>query len=128
MMDRVAAEVALVRCRFPRLEFRHEDLWARIPDYPIPDGWGSETIEVAFQAPRDIYGQQPYGFWVRPPLALPGGGAPMNTSSPVATPFGDGWQQFSWAPEVWRPGAEPRSGSNLLDFVRSFSQRLAEIN
>ena len=128
MMDRIEAEVALVRCRFPDLEFRPEDLWARIPGYPIPKAWGHDSTELAFQAPRDIFGQQPYGFWVRPQLVLPGGGPPTNTSGPVSTPFGDGWQQFSWAPEAWQPGPDPRSGSNLLDFVRSFAHRLAQIN
>lgn len=128
MMERVQAEVALVRCRYPDLEFRNGDLWARIPAYPVPEAWGRDTVELAFQAPRDVFGQQPYGFWVRPPLELPAGGPPANTSAPVATAFGDGWQQFSWAPEVWQPASDARSGSNLLDFVRSFAHRLAEIN
>lgn len=128
MMERIQAEVALVRCRFPELEFRLDDLWGRIPEYPIPDAWGRSSTELAFQAPRDLFGQQPYGFWIRPPLVTPGGAVPTNTSGPVATPFGDDWQQFSWAPEVWQPGPDPRSGSNLLDFVQSFGQRLREIN
>jgi Prokaryotic E2 family E len=128
MMERVEAEVALVRCRFPDVEFRVEDLWARIPAYALPEGWGRASAELAFQVPRDVFGQQPYGFWVRPPLALPGGGPPTNTSGPVATAFGDGWQQFSWAPEIWQPGPDPRCGSNLFDFVQSFAHRLAEVN
>jgi hypothetical protein len=127
MTDRVQAEVELVQSRYPTLEFREHDFWARIPDYPLPVGWGRESAEIAFQVPRDILGLQPYGFWVRPPLQTPGGGVPNNTSGPVATGFGEGWQQFSWAPEAWRPGAEPRNGSNLLDFVRSFAQRLREV-
>jgi hypothetical protein len=127
MIDRVRAEVELVRSRYPTLEFREENFWARVPDYPLPEGWGRASTELAFQIPRDIFGQQPYGFWIRPPLVVPGGGPPTNTSEPVATGFGEGFQQFSWAPEVWRPGAEPRNGSNLLDFVRSFAQRLREL-
>ena len=127
MIDRVQAEIELVRSRYQTLEFREEDFWARIPDYPVPDGWGREHAEIAFQVPRDIFGQQPYGFWVRPPLQIPGGGVPSNTSGPVSTGFGEDWQQFSWAPDGWKPGAEPRNGSNLLDFVRSFAQRLREV-
>ena len=128
MIERAEAEIALVRCRFPDTEFRPDDFWARIPAYPVPEGWGRSTAEVAFQVPRDVIGQQPYGFWVRPPLELPGGGQPSNASGPVATAFGEGWQQFSWAPDVWQPGPDPRSGSNLLDFVRSFAHRLAEVS
>jgi hypothetical protein len=127
MTERLRAELDLVRSRYPELEFREQDFWARIPDYPLPQAWGRESTEIAFQVPRDMFGQQPYGFWVRPPLQAPGGSVPTNTSGPVATGFGDGWQQFSWAPEVWQPAAEPHNGSNLLDFVRSFAQRLREI-
>lgn len=127
MIDRVREELALVRSRYPDLEFREDDFWARIPSYALPEGWGRAAAELAFQVPRDLFGQQPYGFWVRPPLQVPGGGAPTNTSGPVATGFGDGWQQFSWAPDGWKPGPEPLKGSNLLDFVRSFAQRLKEI-
>lgn len=127
MIDRICAEIELVRSCYPGLEFREEDFWARIPAYPLPQGWGRESVELAFQVPRDIFGQQPYGFWLRPPLVAPGGGPPTNTSGPVATGFGDDFQQFSWAPEAWRPGPQPRHGSNLLDFVRSFAQRLREV-
>ncbi len=127
MMDRVHAELELIRSEYPDLEFREVDFWARVPEYPVPVDWGRERTEVAFQLPRDVFGQQPYGFWVHPPLVVPGGGAPTNTSGPVATGFGEGWQQFSWAPDGWQPGSEPRNGSNLLDFVRSFGRRLAEV-
>lgn len=129
MMDRVHAEIELVRCHYRTLEFREQDFWGLIPDYPLPEDWRrGDSTEVAFQVPRDLFGQQPYGFWVRPPLTTPSGGPPTNTSGPVATGFGDGFQQFSWAPEVWQPGAHPHNGSNLLDFVRSFAQRLREVN
>jgi hypothetical protein len=128
MMERILAEIELVRADFPDLEFRDEDFWARIPGYPIPDGWGPITVEIAFQAPRDIFAQRPYGFWVRPPLVLPEGAPPTNTSGPVQTGFGEGWQQFSWEPDGWEPGPDPTSGNNLRDFVRSFRRRLAEIS
>jgi len=127
MMDRVRGELELVRSWYPGVEFREADFWARIPAYPLCQGWGRESADIAFQVPRDVFGQQPYGFWVRPPLLLPSGGWPENTSGPVTTGYGDGWQQFSWAPEVWQPGPEPKNGSNMLDFVRSFGRRLEQI-
>lgn len=127
MNERIHAELELVRSRFPELEFREQDHWARIPRYPLPDGWGRADAELALQVPQDIFVQQPYGFWLRPPLVTPGGAPPSDSSGPVATGFGEGWQQFSWAPEVWQPGAEPRAGTNLLDWVRSFKQRLSEV-
>jgi hypothetical protein len=126
--DRLEAELALIQAEYPDLEFRSDDYWARIPQYPVPAGWGRETTELAFQVPREMPGQQPYGFWVRPGLELPSGGQPTNAQGPVSTGFGEGWQQFSWAPEVWRPASDPKGGSNLLDFVRSFTRRLRDIS
>jgi hypothetical protein len=127
MSERIDAELELVRSMYPDVEFRAEDLWARIPAYSFPEGWGREHGEVAFRFPRDVFGEEPYGFWVRPPLLLPGDGAPSNSSGPVATGFGEGWQQFSWAPDGWRPAAQVRCGTNMLDWVRSFTRRLKEV-
>ena len=130
MSDRIAAELELVRSCYPDVEFQEDDMWARIPIYKLPDGWGREHAEIAFRIPRDVFGEQPYGFWVRPALRLPGGGLPTNSSDGlVATGFGEGWHQFSWAPEEpWHAGREPRSGDNVLDWVRSFTKRLTEVN
>ncbi len=127
MSQRLEAELALVRTAFPDLEFLADGLWARVPAYPMPEGWGLEHAEIAFQFRRDSIAEEPYGFWVRPPLTLPGGGTPTNTSGPVATGFGDNFQQFSWAPEGWAPAVDLRCGTNMLNWVRSFRKRLAEI-
>jgi hypothetical protein len=129
MSERIAEEIELIRSHFPSLEFREEDFWARLCDYQLPDGWNREQVEVAFQVPRDLFGQEPYGFWIRPFISLSNGTAPTDASpDPVTTGFGEGWQQFSWSPDDWRPGPDVRSGTNLLDFVRSFARRLAELN
>lgn len=129
MNERIAEEVELIRSCFPSLEFREEDFWARLCDYEVPAGWSLGEVELAFQVPQDLFGQEPYGFWTRPFLVLPDGAAPSNASpDPVTTGFGEGWQQFSWSPDGWKPGPDVRSGTNLLDFVRSFARRLAELN
>ncbi len=128
MTDRVRAELELIRTRFPDVEFQEASHWARVRSYPVPGDWGVEHVEIAFRVPPGLPGEQPYGFWVRPPLTLPGGGNPTDATGPIETGFGSGWQQFSWAPEVWQPGAEPRQGTNMLDWVRSFADRLAEVN
>ncbi|HTZ63256.1 MAG TPA: hypothetical protein VMB51_04065 [Solirubrobacteraceae bacterium] len=127
MSERIEAELELVRSVYPDVEFRAEDLWARVPTYPFPEGWGRKHGEIAFRVPRDVFGEEPYGFWVRPPLQVPGGGPPSNSSGPVATGFGEGWQQFSWAPDGWHPAVEVRCGTNMLDWVRSFTRRLKEV-
>jgi len=127
MSDRTAEEVSLLIAAYPEMEWRPQDRWARIPKYPVPAPvWTGDSIEVAFQLPAQLPGQAPYGFWVRPGLELRGGGAINNYSYPVATPFGAGWGQFSWTPEIWQPGPTARAGTNMLDFVRSFADRLRE--
>jgi hypothetical protein len=97
----------------------------RIPTYPVPESWSSNEVEVAFQIPPSA-GQAPYAFRVRPGLTLIEGAQPTNYTYPVTTPWGDDWGQFSWSPSSWVPNADIRKGANMLDFVRSFSDRLAE--
>jgi hypothetical protein len=127
MSERIAAEIELIREHFPELEV--EGLWGRVPDYPIPAGWKAQNgTELAFQFPAELPAQEPYGFWLRPALVLSGGGAPSNSAVSVETGFGGSWQQFSWSFDGWSPDPEPRAGSNMLDFVRSFALRLKEIN
>jgi hypothetical protein len=126
MSERDKAELELLRTQFSEVELRTDDLWARIPAYPLPPGlWVVSECEVAFHFP--LPGQPPYGFWTRPGLTLLTGAQPNNYQYPVQTPFGDGWGQFSWAPEEpWAPGADVRRGANMLRWVQSFTRRLAE--
>ena len=127
MSERVTREVALLIAAYPHLDWRPDELWARIPHYPVPSAiWLAESVELAFQIPAQLPGQAPYGFWVRPGLALRSGAPINNYSHPVVTPFGTGWGQFSWAPDLWEPGPTPKEGTNMLDFVRSFAERLRE--
>ena len=125
MNGRAEAEAKLVASAFPDLEVR-PDGWARIPAYPIPaEIWTVDVAEVAFRYPENLPGQAPYGFLVHPPLVLKSGAPPQNVTM-VATPFGDGWQQFSWSPEPWQPGVTTHDGTNMLHFVRSFATRLRQ--
>ena len=71
-------------------------------------------------------GQPPYGFWVRPGLTLITGEAISDYQFPVATPFGDGWGQFSWSPENWSTNDDPRHAGNMLRWAQSFARRLSE--
>jgi len=127
MSERVELELALLREIHPDLEWRPDVHWVRLPAYQLPDQvWSAQVVQLAFQIPQNLPGQAPYGFWVRPGLSLKSGGTISNYSYPVTTPFGEGWGQFSWSPEEWRPAASVRAGTNMLDFVRSFADRLRE--
>lgn len=127
MNERIGQELALLKTVYPDLEWHPDSLWVRIPSYPLPDGvWEQSEIELAFQMPQNLPGQQPYGFWVRPDLRLANGAAPNNYTYPVATPLGEGWGQFSWSLISWQPKADITAGSNMLNFVRSIAHRLRE--
>jgi hypothetical protein len=124
--ERIEQELTLLRAVYPDLEWRPDTFWARIPAYPVPRGpWQATVTEAAFRIPPTA-GEQPYAFFVRPGLAAIDGRPITNYTYPVSTCFGDGWGQFSWAPEVWAPHVEITRGSNMLNFVRSFADRLRE--
>jgi hypothetical protein len=126
MSDRVEQELELLEA-YHDLEYRQVAgvHWARIPRYPIPAGWSETEAEVALQVPSSA-GQAPYAFWVRPGLHVAGGGQPDRYTYPASTPWGDDWGQFSWAPVQWVPKEDVRAGANMLNFVRSFAERLME--
>jgi len=129
MKERVDAEIALLKGRFPELEIR-PDLWCRFPEYRLPVGiWNVEVVELAFRIPAQLPGEQPYGFWVKPPLTLAGGATPGSYTPSVTIDLGAGWGQFSWAPEVWAPSPTIDTithGTNMVNFVESFAVRLRE--
>lgn len=129
-MSRVEQELDLLRTAFPDLDYRLVDgvHWVRIPSYSVPPGWSHQQVEVVFQIPGEP-GQQPYAFRTRPGLALADGATPTSYSAPVATPWGDDFGQFSWAPDgQWIPRADIRAGANMLNFVQSFSDRLGDVS
>jgi len=131
--QRLEQELALLRSAYPDLEhIRQDELdWVRIRSYPLPDGWEYQraavsTAEVAFRIPAQI-GEAPYAFFVRPRLTLSEGRTPANYTAEAATPWGQDFAQFSWAIEgSWVPKANIRAGANMLNFARSFAQRLGE--
>lgn len=127
MNERIEQELALLRTVYPDLEWHPDSLWVRIPSYVLPIGiWKLTEVELAFQMPANLPGQQPYGFWVRPGLELADGRPPNDYTPGVSTALGNGWGQFSWSPETWQPQAEITTGSNMLNFVRSIADRLRE--
>jgi hypothetical protein len=132
--ERLEEELALLRSVYPDLEHFPVDgtHWVRLPTYSVPTGWTHQgaavaAAEVVFQIPTQA-GQAPYAFFVRPPITLAGGGAPNNYTATASTPWGNDFAQFSWAPnEPWMPKADIRAGANMLNFARSFAERLGEL-
>jgi hypothetical protein len=131
--ERLEQELELLRTAYPDLEYREVGgaHWVRIPSNTVPEGWwfGDVAItqaEIVFQIPVQA-GQAPYAFDVRPAFALAGGAAPSNYSATATTPWGDDFAHFSWSPlESWLPKADIHAGANMLNFARSFADRLKE--
>lgn len=129
MQERIEAELALLRSRYPDLEYRPDGRWIKIPKYPLTKDWNRSESDTAFQIPEGFPGVPPYGFYV--PVGITCGGArPDSYTEPAATqpPFGGTWGFFSWTPEdgQWRATADPATGSNLLNWVIGFAQRFRE--
>jgi hypothetical protein len=129
MEHRVDQELALLRERYPDLEYFPQGRWVVIPNYPLSEGWNRSATSVAFQIPVAHPGTPPYGFYV-PAGLLFGGQRPQNYTEPSSSqPLpGGSWGIFSWSPigGEWRPAVDVRKGSNLLRWAASFAMRFGE--
>jgi hypothetical protein len=125
---RIQEELSMLRGLWPGLEYVSTGHWVRLQHYWLGLGlWNCSEAEVCFQIPESLPGQAPYGFYVRPQLMLCGGVLPNHYTFPAdATPFGSGWGRFSWQLDPWQPAADPKRGSNMVNFARSFADRLRQ--
>jgi hypothetical protein len=64
MQARIADELALLRTRFPDLEYRDEGQWVCIPTFPVTLGWNRTTTQIAYQITVGFPGTPPYAFYV----------------------------------------------------------------
>jgi hypothetical protein len=122
---RTEQEIALLRTRYPSLDFVTEGKWVKIPAYPLPPGWSASQTDVVFQVPPAYPGTQPYGFFVPQGLTYQGSQPDSYAVSNETIPFPGTWGKFSWTHEDgnWRPAADPLKGSNLVNWVIGFSER-----
>jgi hypothetical protein len=125
--QRVDQELALLRQRYPRLEYREDGRWVRIPRYPLPHGWNRADTDVAFQIPVGYPGTPPYGICSSEGLLFEGQSPDNCTRADPMPPFGGSWTRFSWQPDgAWQPAAEISAGSNLLNWVVGFAERFRQ--
>jgi hypothetical protein len=123
----VDEELALLRRNYPNLLYIEQGQWVLVSRYSLPsDIWEQEIVDVCFQIPEQIPGQAPYGFYVRPGLTLRSKEVVDNYTFPAPTGFGSDWGKFSWQLDGWTPAANLVSGTNMVNFARSISDRLAQ--
>jgi len=126
MATRIEDELALLRRHFGDLEYRPEGQWIRLPAYHLPELWEPADAALCFQVPVQYPAGPPYGFFVSPAPRLKSGAQLQNCAPSSEPPFLGGWMKFSWSAREWRPTADLQSGSNLLNYVWSFRDRLDE--
>lgn len=127
MTNRIQDELALLRTRYPDLEFREEGQWVLLPKYNAPDGlWSCLWPDICFQIHSAYPGQKPYGFYVRLPFALLSGTEILNVTPSEEPPFDGAWLKFSWDAPDWHATDELQAGSNLLNWALTFRKRLEE--
>jgi len=129
MNDRIKEEFELLGRHF-KVEYIEAGQWVKIKDYPIPSDlhWNRQTTDVCFQIPVGYPGTPPYGFYVLVGIQYDGS-PPNNYQEPAqnSPPFPGVWRIFSWQQDSsWLPKADLRTGSNLLNFVRTFKDRFLE--
>lgn len=129
MEERITQELALLRTRYPELEYKEDGRWIRIPSFPLPGGWNRTSTDVSFQIPVGYPGTPPYGIYT--PVGLLFNGAPpgeYREPAPTQPPFEGTWGIFSWQPDTgqWRPAANLTAGSNLLNWTVGFGDRFRQ--
>jgi hypothetical protein len=127
MNERIEEELKLLRQYYSDVEYTEQGQWVKIKNYSIPSGlpWNRQTTDLCFQIPAGYPGTPPYGFYVSAGILFDGK-PPDNYQEPAqnSPPFQGTWGFFSWQNDSsWLPKADPRAGSNLLNFVRTFRDR-----
>ena len=127
--ERMEEELTLLRNRFTDAEFVSEGRWVRIPNFPLPEGWSAKQCDLVFQI-RDGYPVTcPYGFYIPSGLTFNGSRPSSNAQDPAQNQpahFGGAWAFFSGEPETWKPSKDAATGTNLVTWTSSISQRLRE--
>jgi hypothetical protein len=126
MSTRIEEELALLRRHFPDLEYRPDGQWIRVNRHSVPSLWEPGEVSLCFQVPVQYPANPPYGFYVSPVPRLTSGAQVQNCGPSSEPPFAGAWLKFSWSAREWRPTADLQSGSNLLNYVWSFRDRLEE--
>ena len=127
MKTRIEQELALIRSYYPDIEVQEKEgrVWVKKVNYPLPSGWNLEATEVAFNFPPGFPGNPPYGIYV--PDSLLFNQKSALTGCQFTPPFEGNWGMISWTPDgIWKPNVNIVGGTNMLNFLKSFSDFFKE--
>ncbi|MFH1882188.1 MAG: E2/UBC family protein [Planctomycetota bacterium] len=128
MEERIAAEIKLLKTRYPNVQHGQGHAWVMIPDFVLPDGYNRKTTRLLFLILPSYPHAAPDNFYVDAGLKF-GNGKPLTSYSEGSqVPIEGTWGCFSWHPEIWQPAAEIEKGDNLLTFMKAVNLRLREMN
>jgi len=128
--ERIEKELILLRQYYSDIVYVEEGQWIFFPDYPIPSGlgWNRDKTNVCFQIPLTYPGGPPYGFYI--PTGLQYNNQMPNSykePSDNKPPFDGIWGFLSWTQNGgWRPTTDLSTGSNLLNYVKTFKDRFLD--
>ncbi len=128
MEDRIKQELDLLKKYYPDIKYSEQGRWVFIPKYILSSDlrWNEKEIDICFQIPIGYPGDPPYGFYIPAHLKCDDQ-PPLNASVPSNKPPFDGtWIILSWQKDNWFPTADIQTGSNLLNFTRTFIHRFQE--
>ena len=108
MEERIQQELALLRQRYPNLEYQEQGQWVRIPDHRLPPGWDRLATDVAFQIPVGYPGTPPYGIYVPVGLTFEEKGRFRSRALLVLG------EAIDPEPEIDAYGADPREAARAL--------------
>lgn len=127
MQSRIDQELALLRKYYSSLEYQQNGQWVRIASHPLPPDWNKKTTDVAFQIPIGYPGMPPYGIYVPLGLLYKDSVPKDYKAAENRPPFEGTWGIFSWTHDApWKPTGDLITGTNLLNWVRGFSDRFKE--
>ena len=117
---RVYREALLLARQFGVVDYDEEDgQWVRIPDFPLPEGWGQPVTELLLVLPAGYPHVPPNGFFIDRRLRIQMGHRidhyfeERSEYNPLA---GKGWAWFCIHLDrhAWRPTADVLRGDNLV--------------
>lgn len=127
-MERLLAEIELLRKRHPEVQCGDGNRWFMIPQYLLPRGWNREKTRLLFIVPPEYPHRPPDNFYVDVGLRLAAGNQIPSNYSEGQSPIGGQWGTFSFHAEVWQPAPEIEKGDNMLTFLTAVRLRLQELN
>lgn len=125
--SRLHQEQSILEQAFPTAQLDVDAGLLILRGHRLPPGWTHEETDVLIEVPEQYPSTPPDNVCARSDLMLAGGGTPANNQGQRDI-AGQRWLQFSYhvEPSDWRPHADVRQSSTLVDFLHGALTRFEE--